>query len=318
MSASDGQSTDNAPASRAVSSRPAHAGAVLVGAIQMRPQIGKLEANVELTLSLLDRAFASGVRLAVLPELSTSGYTFRDIEEARRSSEAVGGGIACRSWIELCRRYDTYVVAGLLEQEDEALYNAAVLLGPEGLIGRYRKVHLWAKEKELYSLGDLGFPVYDTPIGRIGMAICYDAWFPETIRSLALSGADIVCMPTNWVPVPGQPPHYPLLAHMLVMTAAHSNALYVVAADRYGLERGQRFLGQSLIVDHTGWPLAGPAPVDRAALLVSKLYPVESRPERWGRAFNNPLGERRPEMYQALSTAHDESSGKQVGGRCAS
>lgn len=271
--------------------------------IQMEPHLGDVQRNLEATTSLLEGAFADGARLAVLPEACSSGYMFHDADEARGVAELVPKGPACTTWTRLCASYGGYLVAGILEKESGSLYNTAVLLGPDGLVGKYRKVHLWAKEHSLYSPGDLGFPVYETAIGRLGMAICYDAWFPETTRCLALGGADIVCIPANWVPVPGQPANYPPLAHMMLMTAAHSNLVYVVAADRVGCERGQDFLGCSIIVDSQGWPISGPASDRATEVLLAELRPVGSRQERASREFNNPLAERRPDVYTPMAGA---------------
>ena len=113
-------------------------------------------------------------------------------------------GETTAAWSEAARRHNIYIVAGIAERAGGALYNSAVVLGPSGYIGTFRKVHLWAAENLFFEPGDLGFPVFKTPIGRIGVAICYDGWFPETFRLQALQGADIVCVPTNWVPIPGQ------------------------------------------------------------------------------------------------------------------
>src|SRR5262249_62326873 len=91
--------------------------------------------------------------------------------------------------------------------------------------------------------------------GRIGTFICYDGWFPESFRLCALQGADLVCIPTNWVPIPGQAQDREAMANVLCMAAAHSNSLFVAAADRIGVERGQQFIGQSGIISYTGWPI---------------------------------------------------------------
>src|SRR5580693_5738204 len=135
------------------------------------------------------------------------------------------------------------------ERAGNALYNSAVIVGPSGYVGTFRKVHLWGAENLFFEPGDLGFPVFKTPIGRIGVAICYDGWFPETFRLQALQGADVVCVPTNWVPIPGQEAGRPAMANILHQAAAHSNSLFIACADRVGTERGQLFEGQSVIVN---------------------------------------------------------------------
>ena len=139
------------------------------------------------------------------------------------------------------------------------LYNSAVLIEPKTAPRVYRKLHLWDQENRYFEPGNVGIPVFTTRPAKIAMLICYDCWFPEAIRSCALQGADIVCIPTNWVPIPGQVPDKQAMANVLVQAAAHSNSIYIAAADRIGIERGQKFIGQSLIVSYTGWPVAGPA-----------------------------------------------------------
>jgi predicted amidohydrolase len=157
---------------------------------------------------------------------------------------------------------------------------------------------LWNDEKRIFAAGDLGFPVYETPLGRIGLHICYDGWFPESCRSAALAGADVVCVPANWVPVPTQPAGFPAFATMLALTAAHTNQLYIVAASRIGTERGQSFLGRSIIADHHGTPLAGPAGDDEPAILTALIDPIGTRGDRQHNPFNRPLHDRRPDAYR--------------------
>jgi len=231
---------------------------VKIACIQMEPVVGERERNVRRSLELLDEAAVAGARLVVLPELCPSGYLFRSRAEAFALAEEVPGGPTCRAWAELARAHDLYLVAGINEHGGEQLYNAAVVIAPSGHIGTFRKVHLWNEEALFFEPGNLGFPVWRTPVGRIGTFICYDGWFPESYRLCALQGADIVCIPTNWVPMPDQPDDREAMANVLCMAGAHSNSVFVAAADRIGVERGQPFLGQSLIVSYTGWPIGGP------------------------------------------------------------
>jgi N-carbamoylputrescine amidase len=171
------------------------------------------------------------------------------------------------------------------------------LLGPGGLIGTYRKVHLWDNENTIFAPGDIGLPVFDTPLGRIGMLICYDLWFPEATRALALQGAELICVPTNWVPIPGQRPGAAAMATTLCQAAAHVNGVFVLAADRVGVERGQPFIGQSIIVGPTGWPEVAVASADDTALLTASIDVDRAEQSRAWNAFNNPLADRRPDVY---------------------
>jgi predicted amidohydrolase len=200
---------------------------VKVACIQMRPAIGKVEANVAHGIGLINRAAELGAKLIVLPELSNTGYMFQSREEAFALSEPIPDGRTAGAWSEIASKHKLHLVAGICERDGAKLFNSAVLIGPDGYIGTFRKVHLWNEENLYFEPGDLGFPVFHTAIGRIGMAICYDGWFPETYRPCALQGADIVCVPTNWVPIPGQSAGREAMANILAMGAAHSNSIFI-------------------------------------------------------------------------------------------
>jgi N-carbamoylputrescine amidase len=222
---------------------------------------------------------------------------FETMAEALSLGEDAASGPSVLAWSELAARRGLYVVAGLCERVGDRLYNSAVVIGPAGVIGRFRKVHLWDQENRFFTPGDLGFPVFDLPFGRIGVLICYDGWFPESYRACALQGADMVCIPTNWVPMPEQPPNRDVMANTLVMAGAHSNSMHVIAADRVGVERGQPFLGCSIIVAPTGFPVAGPASPTEEAILVATIDLVSATAGRRLNSFNHLLGDRRPDQY---------------------
>lgn len=265
---------------------------------QVEPVYGNVDLNVTTTVRVIRDAAARGAELIVLPELVSSGYMFHSREEAFALSEAVGDGPATRAWSSLARELDIIVVAGFPERAGDVLYNAALIALPSGETEVYRKVHLWDEEALYFEPGDLGFPSIATRHGRIGAMICYDGWFPESYRALADQGVDLVCVPTNWVPIPGQDPHSQAMATILTMAAAHSNGMAVAAADRVGVERGQEFIGQSIIASHTGWPAAGPAAKDSEELLIADIDVAGLRRARgWGQ-FNNVLKDRRPDAYE--------------------
>ena len=273
---------------------------IKIACIQMQPVIGNVEANVAHSIELIDRAAGLGARLVVLPELCNSGYMFQSREEAFAASEPVPAGPTVRAWSETAARHKLHLVAGICERDGAKLFNSAILIGPAGYIGTFRKVHLWNEENLYFEPGDRGFPVFHTAVGRIGMAICYDGWFPEAYRLMALQGADIVCVPTNWVPIPGQAEGREAMANILAMAAAHSNSIYIACADRVGTERGQPFEGQSLIVGYTGWPVAGPASRDREEILVAEVALGEARRARNWNAFNQVLRDRRSDLYDEM------------------
>jgi len=177
---------------------------VRIAVIQYDPQVGleHCESNVSRGLALARRAAREGANLIVLPELANTGYTFNSRAEAYSHAQVLQDGPCLKTWADFARQYQVYLAAGFAERDGLKLYDSAVLFGPEGLLGHYRKAHLWNQEKLWFTPGDLGFPVFDTPIGRIGLLICWDIWFPEVPRVMAAQGADIICSLNNWVWTP--------------------------------------------------------------------------------------------------------------------
>ena len=273
---------------------------VRIACIQMEPKVGQKQANVDKSLAFIERAADQGARLIVLPELANSGYVFESREEAFELAEAIPDGPTARAWAKAAKQRGLTIVAGIAEREGSVLFNSAAILGPDGHIGTFRKVHLWNEENLFFEPGNLGFPVFATPIGRIGAMICYDGWFPEGHRLLALQGADLICIPTNWVPIPGQDPRREAMANILCMAAAHSNSVFIAAADRVGTERGQPFLGESLIVSYTGWPVAGPASSTDEEIIFADVNLSDARRKRNWNDYNQVLRDRRQDVYDEM------------------
>ena len=271
--------------------------AVAVACLQFEPRVGARAENVARSVELVSRAADRGARLIVMPELCSSGYVFESRAEAFSLSEPAAGGDSIAAWSGIARERDLYLVAGFCERDGPALYNSAAIIGPEGLLGVYRKHHLWGEENLYFEPGNTGFPVFATPIGRIASLICYDGWFPEAWRLCALQGADIVCVPTNWVPMPNQPNDEYSMSNVLCMGAAHSNSLFVAAADRIGVEREQPFIGQSVIIGPDGWIVAGPASHDREETLLARCRLADARRKRSLNDFNQILRDRRSDVY---------------------
>ncbi len=269
----------------------------VVAALQFEPIIGETARNIERSLQLIDEAADLGAELLVLPELADSGYVFETRKEAYALAAPASGSPAIRAWARSAAERGLHLVAGFCERDGAALYNSAAVIGPDGLLGVYRKTHLWAAEALFFERGDRGYPVFTTALGRIAALICYDGWFPESWRLCALQGADIVCVPTNWVPMPGQRDDMPAMANLLCMAAAHSNSCFVAAASRVGVERGQPFIGQSLIVDSSGWPVAGPASASEGQILLGRCNLADARRTRKLNDFNQILRDRRADVY---------------------
>ena len=286
------------------SSAPPPESALRVASVQMNPEIGQTERNVARSLDFIAQAAAGGAGLVVLPELCNTGYVFETREEAMALAEPIPDGPSCRRWREAAAKHRMVIVAGITERDGDVLYTSAVVVGPQGVLGTYRKNHLWGAENLFFERGNLGMPVFRIGAGRIACAICYDIWFPETFRLAALQGADLLCVPTNWVPMPSQPKDMLVMANVLAMGGAHSNSMFVACADRVGVERGQPFLGNSLLVSHSGWPLAGPASGTEEEILIADMNLADARRKRTLNDFNQLLRDRRTDLYdEMLGTA---------------
>ena len=210
-----------------------------VGYIQFNPVFGEKRRNVNTILKLLDEGVRQGSDLIVLPELCNTGYVFRSKEELKTLSEVVPEGETTEVLATFAREKRVYVVAGVCEREKGKFFNSAILVGPNGFMGVYRKAHLFNQEKRYFSMGDSPFTVYDVSKAKIGIMICFDWFFPEVIRILALKGAHLICHPANLV-LP--------YCQTALLGAAIQNKIYIITANRIGVERGVRFTGGSQIL----------------------------------------------------------------------
>jgi predicted amidohydrolase len=271
---------------------------ITVACAQFAPRIGEVAANRDKTVDLIDQACSRGASLVVLPELANCGYVFESADEARSCGEDQHGPTV-RAWAEVARQHDAVVVGGYAEAAAGRLYNSAAIVTGNGAVATYRKLHLWGFEKLFFSPGDRPPPVVETVVGRIGVGICYDLWFPEIGRALAVAGADIMCLPTNW-PTERVPPGEKPMELRLAMVTANVNRMAVACADRCGTERGIDFLGWSVIIDARGWPAVEPGG-DSETLVSAALDLAESRDKRYGE-YNDVMGDRRPEFYGQMTT----------------
>jgi len=275
-----------------------------VAVVQFDPQVGihNRQANLDSTLDLALRAAQGGANLIVLPELANTGYLFSDRRDAFAHAESIPDGPSLRAWMSFAQDHQVYLVAGLAERDGMQLFDTAVLLGPDGFIGKYRKAHLWNLEKLWFTPGNLGFPVFETPIGRIGLMICWDVWFPEVPRLLTQQGADIICSLNNWVwtPAPLFDEAGKCMASYLTMTAAHVNNVFIAAANRIGEERGGRYLGCSLITGTNGWPIGQVASPDEQTILYADIDLSTARSAPIWNALNDLHRDRRTDLYDQM------------------
>jgi len=274
-----------------------------VAVAQIEPRLGEKDRNLETCLAQLEQAVAAGAELLVLPECAIPGYMFGSAEEALPFAEEIPGP-STQVLSDACRRLGAHVVCGLLERDGDVLYNAAVLVGPEGLVGRYRKTHLPFLGVDRFTAHGDELPVYDTPLGRIGLEICYDLRFPEATRTLALKGAEIVAHPTN----------FPLAAkvqtELITVARAAENRIFLLTANRVGKERRGEFCGWSQIVDPYGRRLAEAGETEEA-LLVAEIDVEQARDKDYvipGEYELYLFGDRRPELYGVLVEERETAS----------
>jgi predicted amidohydrolase len=267
---------------------------IKVATVQTNPLIGDKEHNLANVLRRMEEAASQGAKLIVFSEAELTGYCFDQLEEAKLYAEEIPGP-STKAIALKANELGVYAVVGLLELASEKLYNTAVLIGPEGFIGKYRKTHIIYLGVDRFTCkGDLAYTVYPTEIGRIGMIICYDLRFPEPCRVLALEGADIVVDPTN-LPVGAE-------AHIdyLVSARGVENRVFIAAASRVGVERGTQFIGRSSIVDPSGKILAQ-ATADQEEIIYAELDLAKARAKgsvvKAGEYEFDIFKDRRPELY---------------------
>jgi 5-aminopentanamidase len=266
-----------------------------VAVAQIDPLLGEKERNLATCVERMEEAAAAGAQLVVLPECAVPGYMFESGDEAMPHAEEIPGPTTDALERE-CRRLGLHVVCGLIERDGDALRNAAVLVGPDGFVGSYRKTHLPFLGVDRFVVPGDALPVFDTPLGRIGIEICYDLRFPEVTRTLALQGADIVAHPTNF------PMAAKVQTELITVARAAENRVYLLTANRCGKERWAEFCGRSQIVDPYGVRLAE-TDERTETLLVGDVDVEKARDKDYvipGEYELYLFGHRRPELYGAL------------------
>ena len=272
---------------------------VKVAVVQMEPVVGETEKNLANCLAKVAEAADNGAQLIVLPELCVSGYVFANREEAFALSEPIPGGPSYQAFETLARERKIYLYAGLNENCGDRLYNTAVLFGPEGIVGKYRKLQIWDDEYLWFEPGDLGLPVFHTPIGRIGMLVCNDCWYQELYRILAMQGADIIIAGVDGPARPHAPFDMNTFVVFHAMAAANCSNVYVAVAVRTGVERNEEFAGRSVIVDNTGAIIAGPAGKTGEEILYADCDFARVR-QHQGNLYNSVVTDRRVDVYDRL------------------
>jgi N-carbamoylputrescine amidase len=290
---------------------------ITVAAVQMASGDWDFQNNMDRAEALIRKAAGMGANLVVCPELFMMPYFCLD-ENAQHLelAEPFEGNARIAHFAKLAGELNVVLPIGFFERAGNAAYNSVAVADADGrILGRYRKTHIpdgpGYTEKFYFTPGDTGFRVWDTQFGRIGVAICWDQWYPETARSMALMGAEVLCFPT----IIGSEPHsadMDTAGHWQRTMQGHAaaNMVPVVAANRIGTETGigngntrqqglsGTFYGSSFIADHTGAKVAEANRTDEAILLHT-LDLNAIRAERQSFGF---FRDRRPEMYQTLQT----------------
>jgi predicted amidohydrolase len=270
-----------------------------IGVYQNNPEFGKKEKNLQQAIEKLDNIDGD---LIVLPEFFNTGYQFISKTELENLAEEVPGGATCEALLDVARSKDLFLVFGIAEKENGKFYNSAAVVGPHGFIGKYRKSHLFGDEKFFFEPGDTGFRVFDIGSARLGVMICFDWWFPESARCLALMEADIICHPANLVLKDCQ---------RTMKIRSLENAVYSATANRIGGEaRGGKpaleFTGESQITSPSGEILTRLGRDDTGISVVD--VDIAKARDKSIAMGNDRFRDRRPGMYRVLT----DSQGRQT------
>lgn len=264
------------------------------GYFQFKQEFCKPEENIrKIQTALKDKDFD----LIVLPELANSGYFFSSFDEVKSASEEIPGGRFCRALREISDVKDCAIVSGICEMAGDKYYNSSILIMPGKDIVTYRKIHLFNEEKLWFSESDTPFMVYSFSNHRIsdvnlGMMICFDWIFPESARTLALRGAQIICHPSNLV--------LPYCQDAMV-TRALENRVFTITANRTGVDfstdgRELSFTGMSEIVDSKG-KILHRGTVDNDEVIIVELDPREAL-DKTVTPHNDAFKDRKDEFYK--------------------
>jgi predicted amidohydrolase len=262
--------------------------AMNIAVVQTDPTFGNVTHNLDQAIALMGSTRAD---LYVLPELFASGYNFETKDEVRSFAEPFQRGPVYQALAEFATKRKTTVVYGFPERDGDEVYNSATLVSCESSVGLYRKLHLFDREKLVFAPGNLPFQVFPTAVGSVGLMICFDWYFPESMRTLALRGAHIVAHPSNLV-LPHCPDSMPV--------RCRENRVFAATANRVGKEdRGGvslSFIGQSQITSPRGEILVR-ASATSAEIHTCTIEPKEATNKRVTE-LNDLLEDRRPEFYE--------------------
>jgi len=261
-----------------------------VGVCQFKPELMQTEKNLEKMESLLESVSAD---LIVLPELSASGYLFNSEEEVQIIAEDPYDGPTAKLFQKLATQHDTSYIVGFAEKTGDGIYNSAMLINPDASIHIYRKTHLFYEEKKWFKAGDTGFKVFKAKNNvKVGLMICFDWIFPESARSLALAGAQIIAHSANLV--------LPWCQQAMLIRSLE-NGVFSATSNRTGTDKAGikelHFTGMSQIVDTKGQIIHRMNKVEES-VFVTEIDPLESEDKNITE-FNNLILDRRTKFYRS-------------------
>lgn len=276
---------------------------VKIACIQIAPFYRDVDANLEKAERYILEASANGANLLVLPEIFNVGSPGVNRQQAYEQAEPVPSGKTSQWMLKLAKENGVYICGSIIEVDGVKLYNTAILVGPEGFVGKFRKLHLCTHENYYYEPGDLGIPVFWTPIGRIAMLICKDTNFPETVRIAALQGADILLVPFaggDWMTAKGYPEGMHTTIPASCMYNSSVNHIYIVGCNRTGNCNGYQSAGQSIITNAFGGISAPIAPYDKEIVLYAEVDLSESRRKGSRDRTGGYMSDRRTDLYDPM------------------
>ena len=276
-----------------------------IAAVQMDFTIADVTGNLNRMIDKVRETRQAGAKLTVFPECALAGYCYDSLDEARPYAETIPGP-SVNKMAAVCKELGGFVVFGMLERDGDRLFNALALVGPDGLVGSYRKIHMpYLGIDRFANYGDRPFAVHEIDGVKIGLSICYDGGFPEPARCMALLGADLIVLPTNW-PTNAEP-----AADYAINTRALENTIYFASCDRIGIERGVSFIGKSRICDPLGKTITM-ADHANEAILYADIDVARARNKHLIRQAGinevNRFADRRPEMYGKIVEPHSLKS----------
>jgi predicted amidohydrolase len=263
-----------------------------IGYFQFAPVFGQVQKNIEhVTAALAD----VNADILVLPELAFTGYHFDSKAELRQLAEDPANSQSVKALTAICRARDFYLVTGFAERAGDKVYNSSLLIGPQGIEGVYRKLHLFKDEKDFFEPGNIPLQAIEVRGARIGMMICFDWVFPEVARSLALQGVDVLCHPSNLVLT---------YCQQTMLSRCLENGVFAVTCNRWGCDERPHgrldFTGQSQVVGPKA-ELLHRAPSDKDELFMVTIEPAVARAKQMTEG-NDLLMDRRPEFYSLFSS----------------